>query len=524
MLRVLDDAEVPTSAATTARETHLSRLFFTEDRVYKLLKPVLLPFVDFTDRDERLRAATVEIECNRRFAPDVYLGLADVTENNEVVDRMVVMRRLDAADELQWLLTQGPQEQRIREVARHIARMHVDLVPLTGADADAASAEAIATNWSDNFSMLRPHVGTLIDSTEFAEVEAIASSYLQGRSELLEQRIAQGWVRDGHGDLRAEHVYCTPDGPRLIDCVAFDDRLRIGDALADIAFLAMDLDRLAGEAAARTLMRAWNEFTNEHHPSSLAHFYVAYRAHVRCKIAAIRHENGDPNAAAIATRYHRQARQHLEHARVRLIMVGGGAGSGKSTIAQTVAESVGAVWLQADEIRKDVAGIGHNDHAFAAAGEGIYSPEMTRRTHQEIRRQAGLLLRRGVSVVVDTTWRVADERSRMRSLCEQASAQVTELKCDLPRQIAKERIARRMASMYNPSDATPDLVDHIADGFEPWPEAALINTAGAVRTSLDAALEAVLPQPQQRDLQAHRFEADVALIRNEILLAEGLRR
>lgn len=511
------------STTTSACETHLSRLFFSEDRVYKMLKPVVLPFVDFSDRTTRLHAATVEFERNRRISPDVYLGVADITENDEVVDRMIVMRRLDAADELGQLLAEGPQTQRIREVARHIAHMHADLEPLVGADADPATVDIVGANWHDNFAMLRAHVGTLIDPTEFSEAESIVHAYLDGRGELFRQRIEQGWVRDGHGDLRAEHVYCTPSGPRLIDCVAFNDRLRICDALSDVAFLAMDLDRLAGEEAAKTLMRAWNEFTNEHHPSSLAHFYVAYRAHVRCKIAALRHSNGDPLAARHAVAYHRQARHHLEHARIRLILVGGGAGSGKSTIASGLAESLGAVWLRADEIRKDIAGIGHNDHDFAPADQGTYSPDITERTHREMRRQAGLLMRRGVSVVVDTTWRSTNDRNLMRSLGNDCAAQVTELRCELPRGLAKERIARRMASMYNPSDATPDLVDHIADRFESWPEATPIDTAGSVQASLAAAMAAVLPEPHQQPSAHRRFASDVNQIRDEILLAEGIR-
>ena len=52
-------------------------------------------------------------------------------------------------------------------------------------------------------------------------------------------------------------------------------------------------------------------------------------------------------------------------------------GTGKSTIADGLARRIGAMWLRADELRKDLAGLGHDDHAFAAPGEGIYSDEMT---------------------------------------------------------------------------------------------------------------------------------------------------
>ena len=38
------------------------------------------------------------------------------------------------------------------------------------------------------------------------------------------------------------------DSPRVVDCLAFDERLRCGDALLDKAFLAMDIERLGAVA------------------------------------------------------------------------------------------------------------------------------------------------------------------------------------------------------------------------------------------------------------------------------------
>jgi len=57
-------------------------------------------------------------------------------------------------------------------------------------------------------------------------------------------------VRDGHGDLLAEDIFLLDDGLRVLDCIEFNDRLRHGDVLADVAFLAMDLERLGEPALA----------------------------------------------------------------------------------------------------------------------------------------------------------------------------------------------------------------------------------------------------------------------------------
>lgn len=493
-----------------------------------MLKPVKLPFVDFSDAERRCEAATQEFERNREISPDVYLGLADVHEHGVLTDRMIVMRRLPADREFRHLLrTNAGAGKLIPQVARHVASMHASLEPLRGTKAAPACVDAIAANWQDNFAAIQPHVGSVIEPKEFHEVAALAQAYMAGRSDLFEQRIADGWVRDGHGDLRAEHIYCTDDGPRVIDCVAFDDSLRVSDSLADVAFLAMDLDRLAGPEASVELMRAWNEYTNEHHPSSLAHFYVAYRAHVRCKIACIRHAAGQPSAAETARAYHQLAHRHLELARIRLVLVGGGPGSGKSTIAEAVAKRIGAAWLRADEVRKDVAGIGHNVHAFEEPGQGIYSPEVTAKTHEELQRQTALLLRNGVSVVLDATWRSEAAREPFRAVASDAAAKLTELKCELPAAIAKERIARRMASVYNPSDATPELVDVLADQFDDWPEAAPIDTGSSIAESVKTAFCAVMldhgpPVAAASKLVSHRFTVDLELLRNSVLIREGL--
>ncbi len=475
--------------ATTAIETHLSRVFLAGDRVYKLLKPVKTSFVDFTETSERLAAATAEYECNHRISPEVYLGVVDVTEPDGAgvahpVDRMIVMRRLPADRQLDRLVDDPNFSTLLREVARFVATFHAGQPPVSGAGAAPACAERLGANWDDNFEVLAPLAGSVIPINEFERAKRLASSYLLGRGELFDQRIADGWVRDGHGDLRCEHVFCLDDGPQLIDCLAFRDDFRIADVLNDVAFLAMDIHRLAGPAAAKYFIDTYDEFAGEHHPSSLAHHYVAYRASVRAKVAAIRFGQGDESAAAEALLYHRLALEHLELGQTRLVLVGGGAGVGKSTVAGGLADRLAATWLRADEIRKDLAGLDHHQHAFEEPDAGIYSPEFSGGVYREMIRQAELLLARGESVILDASWSTESHRARARALAKRADASLVELRCVAPSGVARERIARRLASMYNPSDATPEIADHLAARFEPWPAAETVNTNQTVAGSL----------------------------------------
>ncbi len=476
--------------------THLSEVFLSSDRVYKLLRPVKTSFVDFTDRATRLEAAAQEFELNRRISPDVYLGLADIEEHGELADRMIVMRRLPADRQLDRLVDDPAFPDHLREVARLAAAFHASQPPLSGADAEVAGAEALQRNWTDNFEVLKPLVGAVIPAEEYRRAQELVDGYIAGRQVLFQERIDDGWVRDGHGDLRCEHVFCIEGAPRLIDCLAFRDDFRVADVLNDVAFLAMDLHRLAGPAAARSFVDYYDEFSNEHHPSSLAHHYVAYRASVRAKVAAIRFGQGEREAVDEIVMDHRLALQHLELGQPRLILVGGGAGVGKSTVAAGVADRLAASWLRADEVRKNMAGIPVDQHAFSDYQAGLYDPEFSEQVYRELLREAELLLTRGESVVLDATWSQAGRRELAHELGRRSASSVTELMCQAPASVARQRVAKRMASVYNPSDADVEVVDRINAEFAPWPAATIVDTNQPIADSVEAAYRGVLGGPE----------------------------
>ncbi len=470
-------------------ETHVSVVFFTSDRAYKLLKPVTLGFLDHALAAVRLRAATRELELNRRLAPDVYLGLADVEEDGEVVDRMIVMRRLPDDRRLSRLVGTDELDDAVRQVARVVAAFHAGLPP--AGDTSMATRDAVLGNWEDSFAEMARFVGPVLDEADFDEVVELVWAFLRPREALFADRIAAGMVRDGHGDLLAEDIFCLDDGPRILDCLAFRDDLRISDVLADVAFLAMDLDRLAGPETAAQFMSWYREFSNEHHPAALAHQYVGYRAHVRAKVECLRFDQGGADARGHGRDYHDLALGHLRRARVRLVLIGGAPGTGKSTVARGLGDEQGWTVLSSDERRKDLAGIAHDEHAFAAPGEGIYTPEWSARTYAELLRDAELLLARGDSVVVDASWADPEHRADARELADTWAADLVELECVLDPETCKARIAGRLASEEDASDARPRLVDELRDRRAAWPTALVLDTAESREEVLAAARAAV---------------------------------
>jgi len=480
--------DVPAPAAL--RETHVSWVFLVGDRAFKLLKPVRNDFLDQSTPELRGQACRRELELNRRMAPDVYLGVSPVLVADEVADHFLVMRRLPDDRRLSALVGAEEFGDQLRRVAKAVAAFHASLPPDPLA-ARVSTVERVAARWEDNVTTMEPFVGEVLDPVVADRVTVLFRRFLADRGRLFRERIEQGWARDGHGDLLLDDIFCLDDGPRILDCLAFDDELRAGDVLYDVAFLVMDVERCAGAAWGRRLLAWYQEFSGERHPVALAHHYVAYRAHVRSKIACLRHAQGDPGAADRARDDLALALHHLEVARVRLVLIGGPPGSGKSTLAASVGDALGWPVLASDEVRKDVMGVAHGAHAWERPGRGIYRPEAVHLVYEELLRRAGQLLARGESVVLDASWAAASHRAAARRLAWDQHAEVVEVRCDLPRAVARERVARRAASGFDPSDATPEVVDHLMAKFDPWPEARVADTTGDQDHVADMVLAAV---------------------------------
>lgn len=239
----------------------------------------------------------------------------------------------------------------------------------------------------------------VLDPERVRAVDGLAQRYLGGRGPLFAHRIAEGRAGDGHGDLLADDVFCLDDGPGVLDCIEFDDRYRLDDALADVAFLAMDLERIGRPDLTERFLAAYREHADDSWPASLAHHHVAYRAQVRAKVTAIRATQGDRSAGPEAVRLLDLAHRHLNAGAVRLVVVGGLPGTGKSTLAAGLGDACGATVLRSDEIRKELTGLAPHEPAPAAFGEGLYRPELTAATYTEMLRRAEITLGLGETVV-----------------------------------------------------------------------------------------------------------------------------
>ena len=471
-----------TSPFADVRETHIGVVFLVGDRVYKLKKPVSLGFLDFGTRARRRAACLREVELNRRLAPDVYLGVATVSDvEGGPGEPLVVMRRMPEDRRLSTLVRAGvPLAGEISGLARVLAAFHAAAERGPHVDAEGTVA-ALSERWEASFAQVDEVGADVVAEEVRAEIVRRTRDFLAGRAELFASRLARGRIVDGHGDLLADDIFVLDDGPRVLDCLEFDDRLRRLDGLDDVAFLAMDLERLGRPDLGTLLLDRYAEYSGDPAPASLRAHYVAYRAFVRVKVACLRHAQGETRAAGEAREYADTALRHLRLGAVRLVLVGGLPGSGKSTIAGRLADELGAVLLSSDRVRKELAGLDPTLHAPAPYRSGIYSPEHTERTYTELLSRAGELLARGESVVLDASWSAAAERDLAGKLAARTCSTLVPLRCTAPAAVTDGRLRTRTGSL---SDADPAIAHAMAADEEPWPEASDVDTAGTPEAAL----------------------------------------
>ncbi|MGW7363524.1 bifunctional aminoglycoside phosphotransferase/ATP-binding protein [Streptomyces sp. NPDC054841] len=473
------------------RETHTSIVFFVGDRAYKLKKPIDLKFVDYTTVAARRVACEREVALNCRFAPDVYLGVGEIrSPDAEAPEPLVVMRRMPADRRLSRLVREGAAvDDVIRAVARQLATRHADAPRSLEVDRQG-TRDALSSRWEASFTQVR----TLADDSPVPdgveEVERLVRRYLAGRKQLFDTRIKQGRVVDGHGDLLAEDIFCLDDGPRLLDCLEFDDHLRYVDGLDDAAFLAMDLEQLGAPEAAAFFLAQYSEYSGDPAPPSLWHHYVAYRAFVRAKVSLIQTRQGAPGAETASRRLVTTALRHLRTSAVGLTLVGGLPGSGKSTLSGALADRLGVTLLSSDRLRKELAGIPAEESAAAGYGEGLYTPEWTAKTYAALLDRASTLLSSGESVVLDATWSHAGQREAAQRMAERTSADLVALHCQVPGDVSEARLNTRAPG---PSDADLDVATAMAAAEPPWTKAVTIDTSGPLESAVVQALAAVRP-------------------------------
>lgn len=476
------------------KTTHASWVVIGGTEVWKLKRPVDLGFLDFRTVMARRQACEDEVRLNRRLAPDVYLGVEPVRRTLQghavvgegpIVDWAVRMRRLPDHCCASALLRDGRLDgDMLARLAERLATFFATARPTLS----FGSAEALRANVEENFAQVAPLVGVVLDGKTYDDIRKFQLEMLDGGAARFAARVAGGRIREGHGDLRLEHVYFLPPSTiRVIDCIEFNERFRCGDVAGEVAFLAMELEAAERPELAAGFLARFAEAAQDFDLYQVIDFYLSYRAFVRGKVAAF--VAADPGTPPEVRREKEEEARTLfalsravsgrELMTPFVVAVGGMIGSGKSTLASALGRALSVPVVSSDRTRKFMAGVAET----ARGDRTLYEPRRIEATYEEVLRRAAMVVGAGRGVVIDATFAERRWRNAAAALARQAGASFAfvEAVC-----ADEEKLRQRLAGRRDHrsvSDATEAELDILMPRYQgrdatdpgPW---LTVDTAG----------------------------------------------
>jgi uncharacterized protein len=435
-------------------DTHGAVVFLVGSDAYKVKRAVKFPFMDFSTLEKRRLACEAEIAVNRPNAPSIYLAAVPIVRSVEglalagqgaPVEWAVHMRRFDEEATLDKLAErQELSDDLATRLAAAIVRSH-QRAPRRDGAAAAASLELYLDQNEAAFAA----DPSLFEPSRAEDLARDSRAALAAAKDLLVARGAAGYVRRCHGDLHLRNITLIDGEPTLFDAVEFDDAIATGDVLYDLAFLIMDLEERGLRPIANLVLNRYLWASDAAHLSGLAALplFLSIRSAIRAKVVAagLPHLAGRARARAEAEarRYFWFAEEFLARRPARLAAVGGLSGTGKSALAAALAplfgRTPGAVWLRSDIERKRIFGVEETNRLPQAA----YAAGVGSEVYLRLRRNAGLALESGHSVIIDAVHSRAEEQTAVERLAFELGVGFVGFWLQAPLEVRLKRIADR---------------------------------------------------------------------------------
>lgn len=495
------------ASAVTHIQTHISHVFLTGSLAYKLKKPLDLGFLDFATLDDRKRICLDELQLNRRLAPDIYLAVLGIFRHDgglvldeldsprgELVEVCVQMKEMDQARMLDRLLETGQvREEHIRAIARRLAAFY-GAERSTPEIAAFGSVAQIRNNVAENFEQTKVHQGLAVAPARWRAVRDWSLEFIERRQDVFRNRVSEGRIIDGHGDLHAANINLEASGAvHIFDCIEFNRRFRYQDPACDLAFLAMELEFHGRPDLAALLVREAATALGDTGLLDLMDFYKCYRAVVRAKVNAFMLSDQDIEPGQrrhdleLARSYWRLAASYLPaEPSYFLVCFMGLMGTGKSYRARMLAGATGWDLLQSDHVRKELAGLQAGERGHEEYEQGLYAPEATQATYHALAERAAAHLAQGLSVIVDASFKDRDRRESFVALAREHGAGVLMVEVRTAREVVMQRLAKREEEEVAASDGRVALMDAQA---AQWQDTEELRRAGLV-LQMDGGLEA----------------------------------
>jgi aminoglycoside phosphotransferase family enzyme/predicted kinase len=487
-------------------QTHISFVLLTGAYAYKLKKPVNFGFLDFSTLAKRHHFCEEEVRLNRRLAPELYLGVLAIAENDgkytfaldhaepghsmAAVEYAIQMPQFDQSNLLINLFEQGKLlPEHMIDIGKQLAQFHA-IAATNDHIASFGTMTAIKAVADDNYAATEKYIGKVQTQAQFDQTRAFTDKFFAEHKQLFSDRIAQGKVKECHGDVHLKNICLYQDKIRIFDCIEFNEPFRNSDILYDAAFLLMDLQYRGRRDLANIFLNTYLEQTGDYDALPLLPVYGSMRAYVRAKVTSFLLD--DPNipepvkasAATEAAAYYQLAHDYATSTQGKIVLMSGLSGSGKSTIARSIAPQLEAIHLRSDVIRKHLAGVG----LLEQAGDQIYTPEMTSKTYGKLAELGVLLASKGFNVILDAKFDRQDLRDAVTIAATSQNIPWQIIYCDAPIEALKQRLGDRAAKGGDAGDSiatvtqTEQLLANQSEKFETFSAAEKANLLEIVTT------------------------------------------
>jgi uncharacterized protein len=457
-------------------QTHVSYILLTGDFAYKVKKPVNFGFLDFSTLEKREHFCHEEIRLNQRGAGELYLEVLPIAQLGDryqlgkvehPVEYTVKMQQFPAGTLFSDLFDQGKlTPDLLIRLAKELAAFHAkgainDYIRTFGDVAQIRQAI------DENYDQTAGFVGGPQTQEQFDQTRAYTDRLFADNAAIFASRVQHNWIRECHGDVHLRNIALWNDKILLFDCIEFNEPFRFVDTMFDIAYIVMDLDARNRPDLSNIFLNAYIEQTGDWEGLQVLPLYLSRQSYVRAKVMSFL--LGDPTipdavkleAQETASRYYRLAWEYTrsplgtasQSHSGKIFMVAGLSGSGKSTVAQHLAQQIGAIHLRSDAVRKHLAGV-----PLAERGsDELYTLEMTQKTYDRLLHLGLSLAAQGYPVILDAKYDRQSHRHAVIEAIEAASAPLSLhiLHCETSLETRQQWLTDRQDDV---SDATVDLL------------------------------------------------------------------
>lgn len=454
-------------------ETHISWIILTGKYAYKIKKPVDYGFIDFTTLDKRKFFCEEELRLNRRFSSDLYLqtiairgshSMPQLSGNGEIIEYAVKMREFPQ----HCLLSNYAAEKRLKtdhidSMAQVISKFHRQAHCV--ATGSALGSAVTIGRWSDeNFQQIENAIPEVQLPGYFIQLKTWSQEKLDSLRTIIDQRQPYGFVRECHGDLHLGNIVFLNDKCTAFDCIEFNQELRWIDTMSEVAFVVMDLQARGYDEFAWRFLNRYLVISGDYSGLALLPYYVAYRALVRAKVEALgffshrTKNNSDQLKLSLSLHYLDIARSWSNLEQPILIAMHGLSGSGKSTVAENLASTLGAIQIRSDIERKRLFNLDATSNSASSIGCGIYSKDVSQQTYDRLVEIADKLLSNGFSVIVDAACLGFSQRALFRQLAFKLQLPFFLISCEASEKELQQRITQRLERGADASEANHEVL------------------------------------------------------------------